>query len=192
VIQCEVFGSGQFAISERDANPKGRQYWLLSETAVEAQSKGNRSSKIASLHFPRLLIAPVKTFVFAAAAVTNSSPTLFSIMNGRFHRLWDVPPGYSIPAGGLQLSEDESHAAVELSADDHSSNNDMSVCIELATRKVTMFPKPVEASDYLFVVGVTNQGDLIQENASVADTCQFIRRRGWQNPRPVVRLIREP
>jgi hypothetical protein len=180
LIQCHVIGPGQFAISERDAARERREYWLLSEAAFEPRLE-DAPSKVARLYFPHVLVAPVSTFVLAAE-VDDHPPTLCAITGGRLRRLWDAPVGYKIAR--LELSEDESNAAVELWGDAKSPA--MHISIELPTGRVRTASDPHGQWDNLFVVGVTNRGDLLQDDGSSV----FIRR-GQGNPHLIARLIRD-
>lgn len=182
LIQCDLIGPGQFCISEHDGVADRRQYWRLSEAPFEASLPKNHS-KVARLYFPHILVAPVSNFILAAAA-EGSTPALFTISDGQLRKLWNAPVGYEISS--LELSENESHAAVELHGDVHLESRTMTSGIELSTGRAMVYSNLKGEWDDLFIVGVTNRGELVQKGAGAV----FIRR-GSGDPLKIAQLIRD-
>src|SRR5258708_2622292 len=114
----------------------------------------------------------------------NSSSTVFAISDGRLRRLWDVPDGYRIFR--LELSEDESHAAVQLHGDARRQKTIAS--IELGSGRVSAQADSTGQRANVFLTGVTNQGDLVLEDNN--GSALFVSRVS-QDPREGARFIRK-
>jgi hypothetical protein len=158
IVECNILGQGKISISEREAG--GRVLWLLSEISLDAD-RSDRQLSIANLYFPAIPIAPIRGIVLIAE-FDDGSMVLFEIKDGRLKVIEKLPRECKLSR--FVVSENERYVGLELQ--DQVVNADTTLRIDLTTRQTIRFADHTSQEGYMWIMGITNSGAVVQEGGS--------------------------
>lgn len=157
LLHYQILGTGRIAVSERELS--GRLLWLLSEGAFENESDSRGA--IVRCYFPTVQFPPFRRIQMIVDQMDGSTRhlRLVEISDGRLKIIRTLDPAGEVIC--FAVSEKARFAGIELDTGGEKPRS--LLCLDLTTGSFTEMSDHTKDEGYLALIGVTEQGALIQE-----------------------------